>query len=105
MPEEKESTVRKLAVEIIVGLLVAIVIEPTIRLLNLDRLIRYVPYIWLVIFASLTLDILARWERFRDWLRNISGSLPRGKRILSYVVIGARSEEHTSELQSRQYLV
>jgi hypothetical protein len=89
MPEEKESTVRKLAVEIIVGLLVAIVIEPTIRLLNLDRLIRYVPYIWLVIFASLTLDILARWERFRDWLRNISGSLPRGKRILSYVVIGA----------------
>jgi hypothetical protein len=95
MPEEKESILRKIRAEIrkiwiefILGLVVAVVTEPTIKALNLDRLIPWVPYIWLVIFVSLTLDALWRWKRLRSWLLRFYASLPRRKKIAFCAALG-----------------
>ncbi|MGA3325366.1 MAG: hypothetical protein ABSF45_12910 [Terriglobia bacterium] len=87
--EGKESTIGNILFEIILALLVAIVVEPTIKALNLDRLIPYVPYFWLLVFVAFTSRVLWRWRRLRYWAPRFYASLPRGKKIMSYAVVGA----------------
>jgi hypothetical protein len=88
MPEAKESTIRKLVGEIIIGLLVAILIEPTIKALNLERLIPYLPKIWSVILTLLTLNALRRWKRLKDWTTSFCASSRRWNKIVPYTIIG-----------------
>src|SRR5690625_4891750 len=52
--------------------------------------------IYLVILYIYSLKILFQWELPRGWVTYL---------VLAYSILGIRSEEHTSELQSRGHLV
>ncbi|HEY2234228.1 MAG TPA: hypothetical protein VGK01_12220 [Candidatus Angelobacter sp.] len=85
--EQQQSTPRKTLRDVIIGIVAGIVIEPTLKALDLDKLVPYVPQIWVAILIFLTLDALFRNKRFRQWAPPFYKSLTTRKKIMSYLVV------------------
>ncbi len=87
MSEEKEAVSGKLARDVLISAVVIFVIEPTLKALHFEGVVPYLPYIWLFVAMFLTLDVMLRSPKLREWAPRFYGSLKTRNKIMSYAIV------------------
>lgn len=87
--EEHQGTLRKTVRDVVIGIVAGVVIELTLKALNFEDLVPYVPRIWLGIFVFLALDVLIRRKEVREWSSGFYRSLNWWQRIMSYIAVAS----------------
>jgi hypothetical protein len=65
-----------------------ILLEPTLKALNADGLVPYLPQVWFVILWALTLDGLSRSKRIREWASRLYKRLDIKRKMASWLIVG-----------------
>ncbi len=89
--EKKEGMLRRLLWEVVVAIVASLVIEPTLKVLNLDHFIPLLPYVWFVILAFLTLDALRNLKKQRlvsNRLAQFHHRFAKYGKAMSFILVG-----------------